>query len=661
MQQIFSVGTEAVAVARPSTASPKRRREVVVEKNELSMRALRGPVGCPRREGRASRHGTEVGPRTVGPVVAALAILILAAAAGPGWAQQAGEPARAFFEPVEVPLVNVEVYVSDAQGRPVAGLTPADFEVFEDGAPVEITHFYAAPPVANEPPEQAVPGGGPVEAELPPEQSLYLVVYLDDLNLRPQNRRATFDHLRDFLSQELPSGLKMMFVTYDGAVRLRVPFTSDPTELVAAMDSIVSEAALSPDLERAQILRDMQGTSAALAGSSQPGPDSGASSGGVGRVGSQMGTGIEEQARGYIPQIRSYADATRQRTRHALADLQEFVRSLSGVPGRKAVLLVSDGFEMRPGESLFVAWEQAFPDLARRMNMVSFNEARRYDLTEDYRKLVHFANGQRVSFYTLSNLGTKIGARVSAEARGVIGPGGGGEALQAMAEEQAVMYMASGTGGRTLANNPGLGERLDEVSEELAAYYSLGYRPDHLGDDKYHKLTVKVRRDGVKIRHREGFLDSSASDRMADRTLAAAVLGVSENPLGISLETQEARPKDDGTFMVPVMVQVPLDQLVLVPLESEHTGRITIMIVVQGRDGGLSPIQRREYPISVTNDQLLTALHQNAGFVLGLQMRPGPQRIAVGVRDEVARTEATTTLEVDIQAPTAGETTHAAS
>ncbi len=589
-----------------------------------------------------------------------LSILLFGLAIGIAEAQQPSESARAFFAPVEVPLVNVEVYVSDAQGRPVAGLSPADFEVLEDGVPVEVTNFYASPQVARETSE-AGPGSTSVVEATPTEQSLYLVIYLDDLNMRPQNRRATFNHLRDFLSQRLPPGLQLMFVTYDGAVHVRVPFTDDPTRLVAAMDELVGETALNPDLERAQIVRDMQSTSSALAGSSQAGLQSGSANGGVGRVGSQMGEAVQEQARGYIPQIRAYADGVRQRTQRALADLQEFVRSLSGAPGRKAVLLVSDGFEMRPGEGLFVVWEQAFPDIARKMGVVSFNEARRFDLSKTYRDLVHFANGQRVSIYTLSSLGAKIGARVSAEGRGFIAAGGGGEALQAMAEEQAVMYMSSATGGRTLANNPGLADRLGDVSEELAAYYSLGYRPDHLGGDTYHTLTVRVHRDGVNVRHREGYLDSSAADQMIDRTLAAAVLGVTENPLGISIATQELRSRDDGTVMVPVLVQVPIDQLVLVPMESEHSGRITILIVVQSGDGGMSQIQRREYPISVTNDQLLTALHQNAGFILGLQMRPGPQRIAVGVRDEVARTEATTTLDVDIQPPAAGEKAHAAS
>jgi VWFA-related protein len=43
---------------------------------------------------------------------------------------------------VDVPLVSVDVGVFDAAGHPVANLTQEDFQVFEDGEPREIKHFF---------------------------------------------------------------------------------------------------------------------------------------------------------------------------------------------------------------------------------------------------------------------------------------------------------------------------------------------------------------------------------------------------------------------------------------------------------------------------------------------------------------------------------------
>jgi hypothetical protein len=54
----------------------------------------------------------------------------------------------------------------------------------------------------------------------------------------------------------------------------------------------------------------------------------------------------------------------------------------------------------------------------------------------------------------------------------------------------------------------------------------------------------------------------------------------------------------------------------------------------------------REYPVPVPNGELASALNQGAGFTMRLAMRPGWQRIAVGVRDDIARTEAVTAIEL---------------
>jgi hypothetical protein len=97
-----------------------------------------------------------------------------------------------------------------------------------------------------------------------------------------------------------------------------------------------------------------------------------------------------------------------------------------------------------------------------------------------------------------------------------------------------------------------------------------------------------------------------------------------------------------------VIITVPIGQLVLIPSEEEHLGRISILLTVRDQRGDLSAPHRREYPVPVRNADLTSALGQSAGFTLRLAVRPGRQRIAVGVRDEIARTESVATLEVDV-------------
>ena len=58
-------------------------------------------------------------------------------AAGPGAEE------GAFFESVDVNIVNVQVFVTDKKGNPITGLGIDDFDLFEDKRPVKISNFFA--------------------------------------------------------------------------------------------------------------------------------------------------------------------------------------------------------------------------------------------------------------------------------------------------------------------------------------------------------------------------------------------------------------------------------------------------------------------------------------------------------------------------------------
>ena len=554
----------------------------------------------------------------------------LAAAIGvAGVAAQAPDQPRAtFFAPVEVHLVSIDVYASHRDGRPVPGLRLEDFEIFEDGKPVVISHFYAAPGVVEPAAGDAVvPDEGTYDAG--PEQNLYLVIFFDDTNLSRGRRQAAVDHLKGFLASELPADLSVMVVRYDGGMHVEQSFSEETDEVIAAIEEIQGSASLSRRLDENRILREMENATTAASMNVQGAVDI-----------------LEAAGYSLLQNIDSYADQTVHRMRNSIENQKRLIRSLSGLNGRKAVLLVSDGVEARPGEMLYRAWAQTFGDIpvfqvdAKR----AFLQASRNNLGRDFNELARFANGHRVSFYTLSGLGSGQARAMSAETR--LMDEGNLAVDQEMSEDVTIAYMAGMTGGRPLVNSPALAEQLEEVSVELASYYSVAFEPSHVGDGKYHRLDVKVKRDRVHVRHREGYLDLPRSEQMADHTLAAAVYGVADNPLGITLANGEITLWDDGTFLVPVIITVQIGELILIPAEEEHRGQISILLTVCDERGGLSPPQLQVYPVPIRNADLATALSQQAGFTLRLAMRPGKQRIAVGVRDDIARTESVTIIEV---------------
>ena len=60
----------------------------------------------------------------------------------PGPAQEVDPLSSLFTDSVRVEVVNVDVFVTDKQGKPVKGLGRDDFEVLVDGEPVEVSNFH---------------------------------------------------------------------------------------------------------------------------------------------------------------------------------------------------------------------------------------------------------------------------------------------------------------------------------------------------------------------------------------------------------------------------------------------------------------------------------------------------------------------------------------
>jgi hypothetical protein len=162
-----------------------------------------------------------------------------------------------------------------------------------------------------------------------------------------------------------------------------------------------------------------------------------------------------------------------------------------------------------------------------------------------------------------------------------------------------------------------------------------------------HRIEVKVPGRDVRIRHTEGYRAKTAEQRMKERTLSALMFDVADNPLDVRVQLMPEQA-DGNRIILPVLVRVPISQLVLVPQENEHVARLSIVIAVRDIDGRLSDPQRVEVPISIPNEKLLEAMGQEVGHGLNIAMRKGDSKLAVGVRDELSAVESTLNLNVTV-------------
>jgi hypothetical protein len=84
--------------------------------------------------------------------------------------------------------------------------------------------------------------------------------------------------------------------------------------------------------------------------------------------------------------------------------------------------------------------------------------------------------------------------------------------------------MADATDGLAVVNSIDLEAGLQRIARDLSSYYLLGYYSPAKGDGRFHRITVRVKRAGVDVRARSGYLALKVSD--AARPTSAALSGV---------------------------------------------------------------------------------------------------------------------------------------
>lgn len=568
------------------------------------------------------------------------------------WAQDDTKRHGIFIDTIDVQLVNIEVMAVDEDGNPVTDLTLDDFEVTEDGQPIAVTNFYvvddgvrrepgaaAAPePTPTAPDASAVDGDDPSAQDATEDR--YVVLFVDNANIAPNHRKRVFTELRKDMQRLMEPADRVMVARLERQVHIDQAFTRDRSLIESALDRL-EETVPQASMRRAQEQRVLD---LILNGAAPAGPGGGPPGGGGGF---QTGPTPADDADATLQNIRSFAQQAGNDAQVSLTALQQFINSLAGLPGRKAIVYISDGLEVNPGEFLFRNWESKYASVAPSLGVGSIEfEIDNYSLASPFRKLIAEANANRVAFYTIEGGNQRGGGGISAAARTFVA-----DPVARTAEDGrqvSLRSLAAETGGTALIDSSNVAALLDDLEQDFTHYYSLGYPSPNPGDGEYHRVRVRVNRPGVKLRYLEGYQSKTPDERMTDRTLASLLFDTGDNPLDVKVELGELQAEKKNRFTVPVMVKIPLSKLVLVPQENAHLGQVSVFIAVRDDEGRMSDPQKIDVPVSIPNEQLLSAMTQTAGYLAQLRMRPGPQKIAIGVRDELAAVNSTLNLNVDV-------------
>lgn len=551
------------------------------------------------------------------------AVCLLALAAAPASAQeQVGETEDGqgiFIDTVDVNVVNVDVYVTDGDGEPVTGLTVDDFLIEESGRPQTITNFYAvsdnmvvarsAGAPADPAPDGTTEGAAEemVPEEVPDEERLHLVVYVDNFNLLPFDRRRVLMDVRSFLRSTVQSEDRVMLVSYDRSLHVRRSFTSDVTSVVDGLFELdeISAQGIHKQSERRDVLDKIRDSDSIV------------------------------QAQAWA---RQYAESVRNDLQFSIDAMKDIVTSLAGIPGRKAIVYVSSGLPMIAAEDIFYYINQKFQGSSGTLTqMFEYDHSRRFE------ELVASANANRVSFYTIDAGGLRVSSSASAESSGedtqIAGSMSFIDSVRNQNIQSPLHLMAEATGGRAIVNHNRVLEPLERAARDFRSYYSLGYTPAHNGDGRYYDVQVELKDKprGWEVRHRTGYRDKTPEAQMNDGVLAALHFPYYSNPMELELDFDPGQRRSDGYYQVPVHVRVPLDQLVLVPQGETLQARARLFFAALDEKGGQSAVEQTPLPISLSAEEIEAGgRSSHYTYTVTLLMRGGGQKVAVGIRDEIA-------------------------
>jgi len=259
----------------------------------------------------------------------------------------------------------------------------------------------------------------------------------------------------------------------------------------------------------------------------------------------------------------------RWREKRALDAIQDLARFLRGVrEERKAILAITDGWLLyRPNRALMEQTGDATgPPITidPRSGKLStkdptsvggiYAECNRYrmmlaqiDDEQEFRDILDEANRANASFYPVDPRGmavfdTPIEAGVSLAA----------DAAMLRARADSLRTLAGATDGTAVITNDIAGA-LRRVVDDLSSYYLLGYYSSGRLDGKFHSITVRVKRPGVRVRARRGYLAASA----ADMRVATAARAAAPEPDAASLELAAAlAPLPAFTRDAPLRIDV---------------------------------------------------------------------------------------------------------
>ena len=507
-------------------------------------------------------------------------------------------------------LVQIDAVVTDRKGNHVVDLRADEVEMYEDGKAQKISDFSyikiaRSAPAANKPTEgggTSVPGPARQLRREEVQRTIALVV--DDLRMSHDSVRFTKEALKKFLNEQVqPNDLVALILTAGGTGSLQ-QFTSNKQQLHAAVDKLKW----------------------------------------VPRVGNsaQAFASIKQETlnigeRNMLDNTNELDDANQMRKDlfavGTLGALNYLIKGLSDMPGRKSIILFSDGLQLfnpsePTGSSRILNSLQLLLDFANRasvvINTIDVRGLATFNLnaTDDTRNLSPAQVEERLQMRKANFIDTQTGLN----------------------------YLAEQTGGLAIRNTNDMSGGVKKILDDQSGYYLIGYRPDDStfdstkGRAQFHHLKLKVKRAGkYDVRMRTGFYGvpddkiKTAQETPQHQLVGALMSPFSASDVQVRLTSVFASDDAQGPVLRSFLHIKGSDLTFVKEADGSHKAVFDLVAVIFGEDGKLIDQAANQHTIRLTD-----AMYQKVvkyGFTYNTSVpikKPGAYQFRTALRDDAS-------------------------
>jgi VWFA-related protein len=526
-------------------------------------------------------------------------------------------------------LVQVDAVITDQKGKQVTDLQREDFEIYEDGRPQKITNFSY---VSNEPAalQPSVASAVPRDKNAPPVPSARLrpeqvrrtiALVVDDLGLSFESGHFVRSALKKFVDEQMqPTDLVAIIRTGGGMGALQ-QFTSDKRQLYAAIE---------------RVRWNPQGR----AGISAFAP--------IGReLDSPSETDAEQPGRS-ARDLSNEADQFREElfTVGTLGALNYIIRGLKELPGRKSVLLISDGFNVI---------NTPHADTSSKVDTDNLGAGRNDRVLEALRRLTDLANRASVVIYTmdprgLPTLGFSAEDNVSNLRPDQIQSALANRSNDYISSQDGPNLLARETGGFSIRNTNDLSAGVRQVLDDQKGYYLIGYRPEEstfdpkTGSRRFHDIKIKVKREGLRVRSRNGFYGVANEEtraavphtRVAQLT-AALTSPFNSNGIGLRLTSLFSNDPKTGSFIRSLLHIDGRDLTFTKEADGWSKAVLDVLVITFGDNGTIVDQITNTYTVRVRGKTYERATTTGFTYTINLPVKKaGAYQLRVALRDSTS-------------------------